>query len=443
MLFSGCAMRPQEIYRDGDFFEEEEDIVCDETTLYVAQPEDISHTSHNAAITFTDAHTLFFGFNHILFADEMGAFTTLAGNNVGFEFSRIGRCGSILPLYDPAGLTLRWPNLAFDAEKLHFFMPMIYTDENGNMTQKIVRMRTFFEHRNVYFTGQDLHYFRQYFGHTPEIIRDLGHLGYTNIFTTDDGLILFEIVNVEGYLRYVITHLNLDTNEEHVLLEKTYSNVVGEGYAISDIFVCGRYVFSYVMEIEDFSTVMRFIKKHDMHGNLIASYILDVETFLFMEEVGDIDSVEGIFKLEDFIVLTTRHHRAIVLKMYYSELIETDGELVEVDTPAIFRQMFRARLLGAHHRNVDAIYFWDSYSTIYALSSAGTISAIEIESGVSETRASASSPRITNIYNDGAGGLLVRVSVADNPDDEHPPPPGTSFFYKIPADEIKVHISCE
>jgi hypothetical protein len=346
-------------------------------------------------ITLSAEHLIGSTYFEVIFADEMGVM--LSGGGVGpFTAIRATRDMNALPLYSTgytnegdAMYTMGWRNIAFDDAHLHFYIPLIYHTADGVTSQKIARMRTFYQYRDADFHvlhGQT----RDHLGHTPQFIMTIGHMGYVNLFVCGDNLIVFDIHALDGYIRYTVTRLG--THGESVVLEKVYSMLNGNGYAMSDIFVSGGYIYSHVLRVEDYATTARYIMQHTMQGRLVKQFVLNIGDFLLMDEVQDTDSIEEIVVFGDFFVLTTRHDRAIVLR-------RNGVDLANIHVSESLLRMDGGVLLGAYHHNMDALYFWDSDSTVYVLTKPGEVHAIALHAD----------GHISRILKCKSGNLLVQV----------------------------------
>ena len=232
-----------------------------------------------------------------------------------------------------------WDMVAFGNDG-DFFMPVAVNTE-GLIMQKIIKFNAYSPDNNNWPHGHSQGY----------VIREMEPAVYLNLFVHDDYMIIFEPRFDNNEFIYQISKLRLYDKIEVNLIERSYSIESGTGEVISNIFVDNGLIFLYRMEFNEGVAEKFFIDKYDFDGNLIYSFELDIEGFLYMKEVSDMDSVFEFFKFGDYFVLRTIHNR---IKMYRLE----DGRLFQINVPASLQRLGAASVINIYQGDSPLIYFW-------------------------------------------------------------------------------------
>jgi len=175
---------------------------------------------------------------------------------------------------------------------------------------------------------------------------------FFSLFATENYLIIFEIVSAEEEIIYQIIRLDIDTLYEEIIVNRRFSFIDNSGDFISNIFAADHNIYVFRTEVNLDASEITWIDQYDFYGNLIDSRLIYTENFLYMDQVGDIDTVIGIYKVRDYFILQTLHSRSAVFR-------EQGDSFIEVKIPESLQMIGSARLLKDWGDDTKYMYFWN------------------------------------------------------------------------------------
>ncbi|MCL1883707.1 MAG: hypothetical protein FWF81_08155 [Defluviitaleaceae bacterium] len=232
-----------------------------------------------------------------------------------------------------------------------------------------------------------------------KVVREIGDGLYVNFFVERDVLIVFE-PRIEGdYFIYdVITHSLLD-NSEDVIVRKTFSRTNGKGEVIPNIFVKNNSIIIYRLEI-DGDVTRHFVDEYDFFGTKIFSYQVEIDDFLYMEEVNSEDSIIRLFRFKDYIVFITFHNRIAIYKL-------SDDSLNAIDMPSSLQTIGAATVVNHFATDNNLVYFWNFSDTLYIFD-LSTEEFLTIEISFELYNIQFMEDSISQILKDSSGNLLLQ-----------------------------------
>ena len=229
------------------------------------------------------------------------------------------------------------------------------------------------------------------------LVRRVSNL-FAIFFIRDSYIIIFEPNIMGNTFVYTVNKLNLYTNSESLLISKEFDLSYNIGSFIINIYVYENYI--YVLEVIDYDF---FMNKYDFYGNLISSSYINMDTFLYMDEVSHMDDIINFSVYGNYFIFETIHDRIAIFR-------KINNELLEIEIPMYLQMIGSTKLIRSFEENNDEkIYFWNFHnSSLYILDLSKNIFNIynvvlnTDEEGVHEDY-------ISSALRDGDGNIIIGV----------------------------------
>ena len=291
---------------------------CGESRSYEPEFPSFINTNENyITISLNSENLIYIGEEEILFMTTDGFVLASNRNWGGNNELWINRFGNVLggvgsvEMYSFENGSISWRTLAFGYED-YFYIPVTITSDNYN-NHKVVRLNS---NMPPLTPGRDTR-------RTSEVLLELPEALYINLFSQGDYLIMFVPRFSNEIFVYDVIKVNLSNNHNEVIIEKVFSPHSNTGDIIANIFVYNESIFMYRMNISETGNTSHFVDEYDFGGNLINSFDLDIDEFLFMEQVNDHDTITMIYRVDNFFILQTLHNRISIFGIsgnYWTEI---------------------------------------------------------------------------------------------------------------------------
>jgi len=186
------------------------------------------------------------------------------------------------------------------------------------------------------------------------VIRDGEIPLHFNFFVRNNFLIILEawFSEDESSFVYEVIKFNMDNSQEDIVMQTSFDIIAMSGGVIVDIFVSEDSIFSYQLKNTSSEIQTHLIYEHDLNGNALNVFQLDLDDFLLMN-VGDLDHIVSMYKISDYIILQTRHNRVIMFQV-------NEGVMNKIDVPSSLQVMNTTRFVEHIDEGSDLIYFWNA-----------------------------------------------------------------------------------
>jgi len=188
------------------------------------------------------------------------------------------------------------------------------------------------------------------------VVREITHSGFVDFYIEGGSLIVFEHLRHGSSVEYVVTYVNLADNSEHMIISKTFSSHTNTGEVMPSIFVRNGRIYTYRFTV-DAQTTRHYMDIYDFDGVLQDTFALEIDDFLYMQEVNKNDAVSGLSMYNNIIILTTVSGRTAMLCV---------NTLEEIYMPNSFRNINGPMLLSNFSEDSRFLYFFDhTYERLY------------------------------------------------------------------------------
>ena len=280
--------------------------------------------------------------------------------------------------------------IAFDANNKYFLSMILNKDDT--LVNQIMEFKL-----NNYM-GRDIDNFERVIKASNFEFAPFADMHYSN-----EQLILLEPKLFEGIFEYNISIIGLETQIEEIIISKLYNTLINIGEIISTIFVYEDNIFVYRILVETNNTYY-YIDKYNFLGEKLKSYLLDIEDFLYIEEVNDEDFVYKMYKQNNYLFLQTINNRSAILEI-------KNDQVILIDTPNELETLGGSNMLSYVGWQSDVMYFLNLQNKNYVIIFNSLTSEFSLLKIYIDDAEDTLEDEITNIYRDKFGNLIVQKRV--------------------------------
>lgn len=215
-----------------------------------------------------------------------------------------------------------------------------------------------------------------------------------------------------GKMDYYIDRIDKKGDKE--ILHSSYWN--GKGEKIISIYFVQDKLYTYTKKEEN-KQIYHFINQYNTKGQLEEQHQLKLDSFLWLEEIEEKDTIFNLYQIKDYFILHTINGRNLILKQEGEQLfpISTPKELYNID--------LKANILNNYDNNSTYVYF-------QCIAKPQKLIIFNTNNGNFSSCIIASNKKITNMYNNIKGNLLIETKEKDN----------KITFHQIDKKEIEQHM---